>query len=271
MSFLEIETAIESRLSHVMGLLNQRRSRREATFTFEDECCEAEESEGKDESTQVLHMQKKLLIQLQEHFERYCIVLPMFGFNSGKYDINLIKKYLLPVLVEDKDIEPIVIKKANQYVSFKCGDVQLLDILNFLGGATNLDSFHKAYKTEEAKSFFPYESFDDVEKLSLDHFSPYECFYSKLCNCNPFEKEYLDYEKLVQTGLSQESAMQKLRLTRPPLTGEQNYTYLVEVWKREKMTTFKDFLRWYNSKDVIATLEAIQKMIDFYHKKELIC
>ena len=34
MSFLEIETAIESRLSHVMGLLNERRSRREATFTL---------------------------------------------------------------------------------------------------------------------------------------------------------------------------------------------------------------------------------------------
>ena len=153
MSFLEVETAIKSKLSHLMELLNERRSRREATFTFEDECCESE-SEGKDVSTQFLHMQKKQLIQLQEHFERYCNVLPVFGFNSGKYDINLIKKYLLPILVEDKDIEPIVIKKANQYVSFKFGDVQLLDILNFLGGATNLDSFLKAYKTEE-KRFFP--------------------------------------------------------------------------------------------------------------------
>ena len=155
MSFLEIETAIESRLSHVMGLLNERRSRREATFTFQDECCEADESsEGKDVSTQFLHMQKKQLIQLQELFERYCNVLPVFGFNSGRFDINLLKKYLLPILVEDKDIEPIVIKKANQYVSFKFGDVQLLDILNFLGGATNLDSFLKAYKTGD-KRFFP--------------------------------------------------------------------------------------------------------------------
>ena len=181
----------------------------------------------------------------------------MFGFNSGKYDINLIKKYLLPILVEDKDIEPIVIKKANQYVSFKFVDVQLLDILNFLGGATNLDSFLKAYKTEETKGFFPYEWFDDAEKLSLDHLPPYKCFYSKLRNCNPLEKEYLDYKKLVQTGLSQESAMQKLRLTRPRLTGEQNYAYLVEEWEREKMTTFRDFLRWYNNKDVIPTLEAL--------------
>ena len=156
MSFLEIETAIESRLSHVRGLLNERRSRREATFTFEDECCEADESsEGKDVSTQFLQKQKKQLIQLQEHFERYCNVLPVFGFNSGRFDINLIKKHLLPILVEDKDIEPIVIKKANQYVSFEFGDVQVLDVLNFLGGANNLDSFLKAYKTDETKGFFP--------------------------------------------------------------------------------------------------------------------
>ena len=33
------------------------------------------------------------------------------------------------------------------------------------------------------------------------------------------------------------------------------------------MTTFKDFLRWYNNKDVVPTLEAMQKMIDFYHNK----
>ena len=30
---------------------------------------------------------------------------------------------------------------------------------------------------------------------------------------------------------------------------------------------FKDFLLCYNNKDVVATLETIQKMLDFYHKK----
>ena len=135
-----------------MEMLNDRRLRREATFTFEDECCEAE-SEGKDVSTQFLHMKKKQLIQLQEHFERYCNVLPVFGFNSGRYDINLIKKHLLPILVQDKDIVPIVIKKANQYVSFKFGDVHLLDILNFLGEETNLDSFLKHTRQRRQKVF----------------------------------------------------------------------------------------------------------------------
>ena len=33
------------------------------------------------------------------------------------------------------------------------------------------------------------------------------------------------------------------------------------------MTTFKDFLRWYNNKEVVPTLETILKMIAFYHLK----
>ena len=97
---------------------------------------------------------KNQLIDLQETLERYCIVSPVFGFNSAKYDLTLIKSYLLPILVNEHDIESTVIKKANQIISFKFGDIQLLDILNFLGGAASLDSFLKAYKTSETKRFF---------------------------------------------------------------------------------------------------------------------
>ena len=106
-------------------------------------------------STHFLHIQKNQLKDLQESLERFCNVLPVFSFNSAKYDLNLIKSYLLPILVNERDIEPIVIKKANQLISFKFGDIQLLDIINFIGGATSLDSFLKALKTSETKGFFP--------------------------------------------------------------------------------------------------------------------
>ena len=86
-----------------------------------------------------------------QYLERYTNTLPVFGFNSGRYDINLIKSYLIPYLINEKEIEPSVIKKANDFVSFKFGDVQLLDIMNFLGGTTTLDSFLKAYKASEMK------------------------------------------------------------------------------------------------------------------------
>ena len=123
---------------------------------FVDDCVAEEEME-KDLSTHFLQMQKNQLIDLQEHFERYWNVSPVFGFNSAKYDINLIKSHLLPILVNEQDIEPTFIKKANQFVSYKFGDIQLLDIINFLGGATSLDSFLTAYKNKDTKGFFPYD------------------------------------------------------------------------------------------------------------------
>ena len=33
------------------------------------------------------------------------------------------------------------------------------------------------------------------------------------------------------------------------------------------MTIFQDFVRWYNNKDVVPTLEVMQKMMQFYHNK----
>ena len=129
---------------------------------------------------------------------------------------------MLPILVNERNTEPTVIKKANQFDSFNFGDIQLLDIIKFLGGATSLDSFLKAYKTSETKRFLPYEWFDNPHKLS-----------------------------------------------KPPPTGIEIYHYLQQIWKQEQMSSFKNFLRWYNNKDVLPTLEAMQKLIAFYHDKDI--
>ena len=135
--FRDIETTIKIELGSILEKLTQRPNRRyQADLdNYDNETCA---------STQFLQIQKSQLIDLQESLERYCNVLPVFGFNSAKYDLNLIKSFLLPILINERDIEPTVIKKANQFISFKFGDIQLLDIMNFLGGATSLDSFLKA-------------------------------------------------------------------------------------------------------------------------------
>ena len=106
-------------------------------------------------SAQFLQIQENQSFDLQENLERYCNVIPVFVFNSAKHDLNLRKSYLLPILVNERAIEPTVTKKANQFILFKFGDFQLLDIANFLEGATSLYSFLKAYKTWETKVFFP--------------------------------------------------------------------------------------------------------------------
>ena len=33
------------------------------------------------------------------------------------------------------------------------------------------------------------------------------------------------------------------------------------------MATLRDFVKWYNNKDVVPTLEAMQKLMEFYHNK----
>ena len=158
-----------------------------------------------------------------------------------RYDINFIKCYLLPILVNDRDVEPIVIEKGNQFVSCKFGNVQLLDNLNFLGGAISLDSFLKVYTTWETKGFFRYERFNHPHKLNVKEFPPYEAFHNKLRNCNLPEKEYLEHEKLMGSGLTTESALVKLRLSEVPPTGAENYSNWQKVWEQEKMQSFKDF------------------------------
>ena len=155
LGFIEVETAIKIKLFNILEYINQRHSQRERNIDYDNDGYFNDTAEEKELSTQFLQKQKNQLVNLQEHFRRYCNTLPVFGFNSAKYDINLIKSYLLPILVNERQIESTVIKKANQFVSFKFGDVQLLDIKNFLGGATSLDSFLKAYKTEETKDFSP--------------------------------------------------------------------------------------------------------------------
>ena len=170
-------------------------------------------------STLLLEVQKNQLFNLHESQERYCIVLIVFGFNIAKYDLNLIKSYLLPILVNEQHIEPTVIKKVNQFILFMFRDIQLSDIMNSLGGATILDSFLKAYKTSETKGFFPYEWFDYPDKMQITELLPFDASYSKLRSCNPLEAEYTDYVNLKKSGLTTEQAVIKLKLSKPLPTG----------------------------------------------------
>ena len=97
---------------------------------------------------------------------------------------------------------------------------------------------------------------------------PYDSFFSRLRNFDPLEKDYNDFENLTPSGLSSEQAVCKLRLNKISPAGDENYTYLRSIWVSEGMKSFKDFLMWYNNEDVVPTLEAMQKMIEFFHQKE---
>ena len=69
--------------------------------------------------------------------------------------------------------------------------------MNFLGGATSLDSFLKAYKTKETKGFFRYEWFDCPEKTNNEELPPYDSFVSILRNNNALEKITTTFKTLL--------------------------------------------------------------------------
>ena len=83
--------------------------------------------------------------------------------------------------------------------------------MNFLGGATTLVSFLKAYKASKTKGFFPYELFDNPDKPDFAELPPYEAFFSKLRKNNPLDKDVTDFEKLRKTGLDDQQALKNFK------------------------------------------------------------
>ena len=122
-------------------------------------------------------------------------------------------------------------------------------------------------KKAETKGFFQCEWFDCPQKMNNSELPPYDAFFSKLRKVNPLEKDYSDYQNLFSCGLKTEEALSKMKLSRTPPSGEENHQSLLDIWNHEIMCALKDLLRWYNNKDVVPTLEAMQKVVAFYHKK----
>ena len=131
----------------------------------------------------------KKMFDLTKHLERYTNTLPAFGFNTVRYNINLIKSYLIHYLINGKDIVTSIIKKVDHCALFKFGDILLLNIMKLLGGATTLDFFIKTYKASELKGYFLYEWFDSSIELDEQQLPPGDNFDDKLKNSKTLDKK----------------------------------------------------------------------------------
>ena len=102
--------------------------------------------------------------------------------------------------------------------------LKFLDIINFLEPGYSYDKYLKAYGCELQKGHFPYEYMDGIGKLEDSALPPQEAFYSRLKN----------------EGISDE-----------------DYARCQAVWRDNGMKTMHDFLVWYNNRDVVPFLDAI--------------
>ena len=161
--------------------------------------------------------------------------VPVFGFNSGRYDINMIKEYFVKNLTIISDVN--VAKKENSYMFLSTSKFKFLDIKNYLAPGLSYDAWCRAYGCELQKLAFPYEWFDSFDKLNHKGPVKYEEFYSSL-----------------KGGIT---------------ISQEEYQNFCDEFSKRGCVTMKDWLKEYNLADVKPFIEALEKTREQYYPDEI--
>ena len=177
----------------------------------------------------------KLAKETAKSYVNWVKQVPVFGFNSGRYDINMIKEYFVENLTSLSDVN--VAKKENSYMFLSTPNFKFLDIKNFLAPGLSYDAWCRAYGCKLQKLAFPYEWFDSFEKLN--HIGPvkYEEFYSSL-----------------KGGIT---------------ISQEEYQNFCDEFHKRGCVTMKDWLKEYNLADVEPFIEALEKTREQYYPDEI--
>ena len=211
------DAAYESLLPLYADVLEELKTRKEAW----DE--EEEEEDGKKTVNPCKTLEKQLQTWLRQ--------LPVIGFNSGHYDLNVVKKFFIPYMLKGNDKTRFVIKRQNTFMCLSTTNLKFLDVTQYLAPGVSYDKYLKAYGCDLQKGHFPYEYMDGIGKLEDRALPPQAAFYSQLKS-----EEISDAD----------------------------YARCQAVWHDNQMTTMRDYLIWYNNRDVTPFLDAIAKQFTFY-------
>ena len=165
--------------------------------------------------------------------------LPVIGFNSGHYDLNAIKKFFVPLLIRNSAAERascFVIKRQNNFMCLTTDKFKFVDICNYLAPGFSYAKYLTAYGCAQQKGHFPYEYMNDLCKLEDRALPPQSAFFSRLTS----------------EGIS-----------------DTDYAACQAVWRDNRMTTLREYLVWYNNRDVTPFLEAIDKQFTFYRHRDI--
>ena len=146
------------------GIRQERRQQRQELAMYEDMLFGQEQTSD-----------NKVMKELAEKLTEYLRELPVSGFNSGKYDLNAVKEFLFPYLIETQPIK-FTVKRNSIHMCIKTDFLKLLDILNYVAPGFSYDQFLRAYECEQTKGFFPYEWVDGLDKLNETPLPPHASF-----------------------------------------------------------------------------------------------
>ena len=217
-------TKMKSKLSLYIEQLDEK-------IETEKKRCDLLELEQGDEwdetETRLLKHLEKLKLNLNTWMKK----LVVLGFNSGKYDINV----LLPFLVErckSQGIHIRPVKRNSSFITLSTDQLQFLDLSNYLAPNTSYAQYLKTFNPKgDMKAFFPYQWFDSLAKLNETSLPPHEAFYSSLKACNISEEEYAS---------------------------------CLVAWREKNMKTFRDYLEYYQLLDTQPMLEAVKNQCKFF-------
>ena len=245
-----------------MEQLNQSHRQRERVIDYENHEYFNDTAQEKELSTQFLQMQKNQLTELQNTLSAIVLtVQSMISIWSSRICCQFL-------LTNDKLSQKLSKKLISLFPSSLVMCSYLI-LWTFLVELLVLTRSSNLTKQKKLQAFSPVSGSTIPKIWTTKNYLHTTLFYRKLRKINLLEKDYNDFENLTTNGLSSEQAVCKLRLNKIPPTGDERYAYLRSIWVSEEMNFFKDFLMWYNDKDVVPTLEAMQKMIGFYHQKEI--
>ena len=244
------DAAFDMLISSYDNVLTELEVRKEAwdeaeRKAFKEDTSKQEDDEEVEMGEDKINPYKTLIGQLLGWLHQ----LPVIGFNSGKYDLNVVKQFFVTYLLkpskqdDDNDVEEeeedevrFVIKRQNTFMCFSTRKLRFLDIRNFLAPGYSYDKYLKAYGCELQKGHFPYEYMDGIGKLKDCALPPQEAFYSRLKN------EHIT---------------------------DADYARCQVAWRDNRMKTMRDFLVWYNNRDVVPFLDAIDKQFAFYKQQNI--
>lgn len=171
----------------------------------------------------------------KKKLNEWCDRVPVVGFNSARYDLDLIKEHFVQEATHLGDI--VVGAKSNKTMFLLTKDLKFLDVINYLAPGVSLDAWLKAYGATKRKSWFPYEWLNSPEKLQEKQLPPHEAWYSKL------KGQYL-------------------------LTEEECESCLI-LFKEKEMQNVEYWLKHYNNIDVEPFLEALERMKSVYIERSI--
>ena len=188
-----------------------------------------------DESDKSIKAEAHLLKKVRNLWKTWVNQVPVFGFNSGRYDINMIKEYFVKKLAGISDVN--VAKKENSYMFLSTPKFKFLDIKSYLAPGLSYAAWCRAYGTELQKLVFPYEWLDSFEKLNHKGPVKYEDFYSSLKGGETFSQE--------------------------------QYQNFCEEFRKRGCETMEDWLEEYNLADVKPFINALEKTREQYYPDEI--